>query len=486
MHISSPPKVNETGNRKEEASPAVVPWNADAAHRHSTEHLLDLPGLMAIFLRRWHWIMGTLACTVAIGWLYSAMQPHIYAATTEVAVYQQEHQRNDDGLATVNKIEGLAANRSIKAQIRLLRSGELFARAFASLPDNVRNTKVRLRPVIQVQEPTEGDDTIAITVKAQTPPAATILANTLVQVLVEHDIEESRNTAASALTYVRNELNHVNNDLQTARRQLAVFQVDHGVDDDDEVLNQQMKSLSQLQLEMDQAERTAATSRNVAQALRNKLDAMSRGSLSEPQEVHNSLLDKVDMQINDLEAKRLELQQTFVPDAPEIRKVDENLRAAQEHRAQILSTWMSSKSRKSNPDYQALEQKFLTATTDADTAQIHFEVLKREFTAKRTSLAKLPTLEMRGSALKNNVNLLEASVAVLRKNYQSLCINEASPISNVRVLSRAHENPVPVSPDMRRNLVLSLVLGILLAITITVILEAWHNHGHPRRLASIS
>jgi len=466
------PEAKETETLVAAASDAAESWSANASPSHVAGNHLDLPELIEIIQRQWRWIVGALALTLAAGVCITALQQRKYAATTQIVIYQQAQQTNDTGLATVNKIEGMATNRSIRTLIRLLQSREIMVRALASLPVQMRKTGFRNGPELQVQEPEEGDDVIAVTVKALTPQAAAALANNLAQVLIEHDVEESRKTATTALAYVGSELSHVNADLHIARKQLAEFAVAHDVVGDDEVLNQHIKYLSQLQLEADQAARMATTSRQLARALRGRIsDGRGRNALAEITEAQNPFLDKVDMQINDLESQRLELRQKFVPDAPEVKKVEEELRAAREHRAQILSTRVTQQTRKIDPVYQVLGQQYLTATTDADTAQIRLGVLQREIAAKREVLSKLPSLKMQEAELKNNVNLLEATSALLSNNYQSLRVNEASQISNVRVLNRAYENPVPVSPNTRRNLVLSLVLGILLAVTMTAARE---------------
>lgn len=454
------------------------------AYRVNEAHI-DFSGLIEILLRRWGWIVGALALALTLGLLLTALQQRKYAATTEIFIYQQAQQQNGngDGLVTVNKIEGMAANRSIRTQIRLLHSGAIIARALASLPEKVRKTGFRNGPELLVQEPAEGDNVLAITVKALTPQAATALANSLVQVLIEHDIEESSKTTATALAYVSTELRHVDNELNTARRKLAEFEVKHGVAGDDEMLNQHMKDFSQLQSEADQVARTATTSRQLAQALQARISGQSRTVLSDITEEQNPLIDKVDLQIDDLESRRLELRQVFAPDAPEIKRVEGELLAAKEHRAQLLSTRVSQRTLKINPVYQVLEQQYLTATIDADSAEIRLGVLQRDIAIKRASLTQLPPLEMQAAELQNNVNLLEATSTLLSKNFQSLRVNKASRISNVRVLNSAYENPVPVSPDTRRNLLLSLVFGILLAVTITMALEALDNRYSQRTVA---
>lgn len=462
-------EMNETDTQVMATSNAVEPWRADADVSQVTVRQLDVPELFDILQRRWRWIVGTLALTLAVGLVMTAMQQRKYAATTEIVIYQQAQQRDNGGLAAVNKIEGMATNRSIRTQLRLLQSRDTLQRALAALPEDVRTTGFAHGPELQVKEPEEGDDVIAVTVKALTPQAAAALANNLVQVLIERDVEESRTTSATALAYVGSELNHIDNGLQAARRQLAEFEVAHGVVGDNTVLPQQMQSLAQLQLEADQAARAATAAQQLAQTLRANINRVNREVPTARSEAQNPILNTVEMQINDLEIRRLELLQKFVPAAPEVTRVEGELRAAREQRDQLLSAQKSQRAQSINPIYQ---QQYLAAITDADAARIRLAVLQREIAVKRESLAQLPTLETQAAELQNRVALLEATSASLSSNYQSLRVNEASQISNVRVLNRAYENPVPVSPDTRRNLVLSLVLGILLAVMVTVALEA--------------
>lgn len=471
-------EMNETDAQVMATSNAVEAWRADAGVSYVAREALDFPELLEILLRRWRWIVGTLTLTLAIGLLMTALQQRKYAATTEIVIYQQAQQRDDGGLTAVNKIEGMATNRSIRTQLRLLQSHDTLQRALAYLPVDVRTTGFPNGPELQVKAPDEGDDVIAVTVKALTPQAATALANNLAQVLIERDVEESRKTSTTALAYVGSELNHVDNSLQMARRQLAEFEIAHGVVGENKVITPHMQSLSQLQLEAEQAARAATAAQQLAQTLRANLNRKNRDVLTARTEAQHPILNKVEMQINDLETRRLELLQKYVPTAPEVTRVEGELRAAREQRDQFLSKQKSQSAQSINPFYQ---QQYLAAMTDADTARTRLAVLQREIAAKRESLAQLPGLEMRAAELKNRVTLLEAESALLSTNYQSLRVNEASQISNVRVLNRAYENPVPVSPDTRRNLVLSLVLGILLAVIVTMSLEAVDRRSYTQR-----
>ena len=437
--------------------------------------------IIQVLLRRWPWMVASLLLALGVGLIVISTQQRRYAASTEVVVHDQSvysHSSMDDSLPTVNKIEDISTNRSVFTQVKVLHSPDLLAQALQMLPEEERLKA----PMVEVKEPDEKDNSIMVTVTALAPRAAADMANTLIKLFIAHDLEESRKTASAALDYVQNELSRISGELHTARRELSQFQVQNEVAGNDAVLAQRTEQLSKLRQDAEEAARMVAISRSLMTSFSERLHAESRQILTDETEEQNPVLDKIDMEINDLETHRLELLQEFTPDSPEVKRVTRTIDAARERRTRVLASRISKKTRGLNPLYQQLSQQYQAALTDAETAQIRLRVLQREIATMSSHLSQLPPLESRAEELINKVQLLEETYGSLNKRYQTLKIDKASYISNIRVLSQAYPNPIPVSPNIPRALVLSLTLGILLAIVLTVTLEASDKRIHSEQV----
>ncbi len=422
----------------------------------------------------------SLALALVIGILYIATQRYRYAATTEVVVHDEALYRSEtnDSLSTVNKIEDVSTNRSVFTQVKVLRSPDLLGQAWQTLPATER----RQAPQVEVKDPDEKDNSILVTVTALTPRAAADMANTLIRLFIAHDLEESRKTATTSLDYVQHELARVDTELHDARDQLAHFQVRNEVDGNDAVLGQRTEQLNKVRQEAEDAAQTVAVSRSLMVSFASRLHGAAQQILTDETEEQNPVLDKIDMEINDLETHRLELLQEFTVDSPEVKRMTGMIAAARARRSRVLTSRISKKTRSINPVYQQLAQQYQAALTEAETAQIRLHLLQGEIAAMSSRFAQLPPLESKAEELRNKVQLLEETYGSLNRRYQALQIDKASHISNIRVLSQAYPNPIPVSPNIPRALLLALALGILLAVVVTATQESCDKRIHSEQI----
>lgn len=439
---------------------------------------VDPRELFGVIKRRWLWMLVTITVVLAIGLVWTLSQERQYAAYTDIFVRQS----TDEGLASelpgVKKLEELATSRSIATQMRLLRSPDIVTAAMAKLPTAMREEGFRNSyPQVNVVN-AEGENVITIAVNALTPQSAADMANRMVDVFIEHDLMESRKTTDTALAYVRDELSRVGNELHGARKRLSDFESQFGVVGDDGSLRQYSDGVEQLENAAVEAQRDALLAEATMQSISRQLSKESRRVVNEAVEARNPVLDRIDMQIQTLEEERGKLLVEYVPTSPEVRRIDASIATARERRMKYLTTMVTSTTYIQNPIYQELQQGYLQASTDADTARIKASALRHEINRRRQVLAKMPALEQRAKEYRSELSQLEETHTLLNGTYQQLRINQAARISNVRVLSKAYPSPAPVSPNIPRGVVISFAFGLVLALCLAILLERGDDRVH--------
>jgi len=84
---------------------------------------------------------------------------------------------------------------------------------------------------------------------------------------------------------------------------------------------------------------------------------------------------------------------------------------------------------------------------------------------------KTPGKNIEFARLQRNNKTLEELFSLLEKRYQEALIAEEQVPSGVEVVDWAIPNPIPVGPNRRNNMILSIVVGLLAGVGVTLILQ---------------
>jgi len=467
----------------EEGAISLAGMPAHVSSVYGKPQAVDVLSYVDILRRRWMWIVGSLIVVLSLGYVNTKLQQPRYAASAEIAVRDQLYQpiKSGEEVAVMEKIRTTAPTVSIASMVRLLQSSEVIQAAMEAIPEEIRRAGFPGGPGIEVEQPEELGKPMAVTVTALAPEAAAQLANNLVKELIERDLAESQKITATGIQYVEAQLEEVSRDLHTARQQLATFKATHGTTGSSDILDSNIKELSDLKRDADQAARDFAVANSNVISLRNRLNRAPKYTLSDIVERPNPELERTDARITELETQRREQLAIYTPDAPEIRRLERQIEDLQRYRATLQPIKPATQTHIVNPAYRQLEEQYLNAVSNANIMRVKLNTLKRSINEKTRQINAMSPHETKSAELEMRVTTLENTYARLSSDYESLSINKESAISNVRILSLAQPNPHPVSPNLARNMVLALALGILLAIIITLTLEAMDNRIHSER-----
>jgi len=84
---------------------------------------------------------------------------------------------------------------------------------------------------------------------------------------------------------------------------------------------------------------------------------------------------------------------------------------------------------------------------------------------------KTPGKNIEFARLQRNNKTLEELFSLLEKRYQEALIAEEQVPSGVEVIDWAVPNPIPVGPNRRNNMILSIVIGLLAGVGVTLVLQ---------------
>jgi len=91
---------------------------------------------------------------------------------------------------------------------------------------------------------------------------------------------------------------------------------------------------------------------------------------------------------------------------------------------------------------------------------------------------KTPGKNIEFARLQRNNKILEELFSLLEKRYQEALIAEEQVPSGVEVIDWAVPNPIPVGPNRRNNMILSVVIGLLAGVGVTLVLQFLDQNIH--------
>lgn len=472
--------------------PIHVPNNAEFAAQPDELTPPSFRDYLDIVYRRGWWMLLTFAIMVMIGVLWTLTQQRLYTSTADIIVTQSSSSSGgaSSGLQILGDLAGLTQARSIATQMAVLQSPTLEETALNKLSPEQRKLLGKYSFAVTNQKDT---DIISVTVTAPYPAAAAALANNLVETYKERDLQENREATQTASKYILDELHRVGKELHSARRKLADYKAKThiyvlgtpgggGAGGGSNILEpgfqQRVEYAATLESVQQQATRDLQETQRTINSVAAALSHTEKQIVAQTDEAKSPLRTQIETQIETLEETRAGLLQSYIATAPEVKALDEQIRAARQRLSLHLVEEIAGHRRIPNPLQQTLQGQYVSARVQADALRTRIAALQRQLDVLHQSLAKLPAQDLQIAELIGTVAQLQSTYALLSEKYQELRISEEARLTNVRLVNAAWPNSKPVSPNIPRNIVLFVFLGMMCAIGLAKLLEAMDDRIH--------
>jgi chain length determinant protein EpsF len=414
---------------------------------------------LSILRARWWVVALVLGLTVAGTLVVSLLLPRQYTAAASVVV-----DFKPDPVSAV-MYGGMASPAFMATQVDIIRSERVAQRV-------VRNLKLNENPQVrqQWQDETEGQGSIeswlggvfgkamdvipsressviTVTYKAPDPRFAAGLANAFVQAYIDTALELRVDPARQYSSFFETRAKDARAALETAQTRLSSYQKENGIIASDERLDVENARLNELssQVTMLQALMAESASRQV-QAQGAQGDRM--------QEVlGNSIVAQLKADINRGEARLQELSTRYGDSHPQVLETRASLaelRIRQEQEVKKVTGGVG-----------------VSATINR---QRESEI-RRSLDAQRTKVLKMKAVRDQGMVILQDVTNAQRAYDQILQRFTQATLEGQTTQSNTNVLTQAVAPVEPSSPRMFVNTLLSVFIGLILALGIALILE---------------
>ena len=317
-------------------------------------------------------------------------------------------------------------------------------------------------------------DIVEVTVSANAPEVATVMANTVAGVLKKSSVDVKKEELRAVGQFIGNQLADFQRDLDSSEQALKDYK--------------QYNQVTSLQEQGTEILRRVTE----VEVLYNRIKSEREG---------------VEQRLAYLEQKLSESRQTIVPDitrssSPYIAELQSNLVKQEVERANLLVQAYP----EDHPKVQGLDRQIAeikeklrsAAAQIADGATLIDPVsqigkwvqdlvsLRVELVALRaqentlgraveqyeSGLQALPEKEFQLAQLIRSRNVNEQIYLMLRQRHEEAQITEAGELGNIRVVDPADQPLSPVSPRKRLNLILGLIAGLTLGVALAFLFES--------------
>lgn len=426
----------------------------------------ELREYLRILDRRKWIVLATFTLIVSAGVAWTHFQTPIYEARISVLIKERQYGRGSplEEAAALGRVE---APVNIATEIQIMRSPGLAAKAaehfeYDETPD--------LLGVVEIKVP-KSTNIAEIIATSPDPKAARDYVQALAQAYRDYTLERNQAEAERARTFVEGRLQVVGRQLQEAEDQLEAFKSEHGIAAADEATRQLSSVIAALE---DQHRRARA---EVAALSAERDDLSSRLAQEAPETVTettepNPALVQLQQKRIELENSRAELLARYVPTSRRVAEIERQIGAINERIAEEEEKKVTAEVRQTNPVHEDLRRDLATTSSTVQAAVAREQAIASALSREESRLAQMPAIEVECARLQREVQAQEKTYSTLLATLEDLKIAEASKLPSADVISDEVPLPrQPIRPNPRRNLLVSVGLGILLGLLAALLTE---------------
>jgi capsular exopolysaccharide synthesis family protein len=354
----------------------------------------------------------------------------------------------------------LTADNKVSNNIRLIKSGNVYAKVAGRLPD----AKVLSRSAVSAQ-PMKDADGIQLVVSAPEPASAVAVANAYVETYQEYADELNRANASSVRQFIEEQLSVAGGRLDSFERNLAQFKKTHQLTD----IGPGASALTERQLGLAAQYEQTVIEAEAAQAqlaqVQSQIEQAGKGLTDKLGSISSPLVGSLQAALNQLEVEKTNLIiRGFSVNSERIKGLDRQIDSTRA-RLRIESQALVAQQGFTGPvgGLSELFASSLTLSTGLAAARARQEALANAMSENRAPIARLPEAERILAGLTRDVETGRSVYSLLSQRYEEARIQEVGQKSPVQVMDRA-QSAHQTKPNVR----LDLSFGLLLALALTL------------------
>lgn len=452
----------------------ALPMNSSGKYAVEESGGLDFAQIMSIGRRRWKLMLGVLLfCIVGSILVVLRANPVYQSIATLELTSSGKSSFDTSAIPGLGQFASDGQGRNMDTQIEIIKGDPIAKGALTRI-------KPELQPALKnvvIDADQRGDSSLVdITVNANDPQAAADYANAISDEYVSNSLEKNKDSSRGALDYVKDQLTGPNGAIaRVARAQnaLSLYKKRTGIISLSEQASAFTSALAAKRSTLDstttQRAATEAQLRNQqAQLAGIPVDKLVATGLSK-----NPIVSNLQSQLTSLQIERSAALQEYTPTSYKVQQIDTQIASVKGQLSKQAQNEVTSL--QPDPRRAPLVQSIAGLQSQIWAADATINGLNQQIAQAQSFVNQLPDQEIQFSQLQNNVTLETDNFQRLRKSQQDLNLTVNSQTADGTPVFKAEPNTNPIAPDKKRIVLTGLVLGIMGALALAMLVDAFDN-----------
>lgn len=361
--------------------------------------------------------------------------------------------------ALAKNVAKLLINSSVRDSLQILRNSEGGKR-----PENeVTNS---LRGVISVS-PVRDTDIIRIEVTAATPFAAAFITNSVAKAYKTLDKDLSQGEISQVVQFLETQLERKEKDLQHSEEKYKKFLEEEKIVSLGEEAIQVVEQSAEFESLYKGAKIDFQAISRRLEYLKNQLGRSKETLETEISQISTPLVLQLREEMAQIERNiAVYLSQGVSKEDPQVQFERQKLKGIKKRLSEEIKQLVVTGLPADNPlsHAQELVVKILDVEVEMSALQARMNALKQVVAEFSNKLESLPDKHVQLARLERNRKVDENLYMMMREKYEESLITQAGQIGKVRIIDTALPPDSPVSPKVKLNLILGVLLGLGLGI----------------------
>lgn len=303
------------------------------------------------------------------------------------------------------------------------------------------------------------------------PVTAANIANTTASVFVDRERDIVAREAVSAMDYIGKQLPHARSQMEQAAQALAAFQSRHSIADMANQTQTTIQALASLDSQLSKAQ----TDQGQAQAQLRSVEGVLRKTpptlIGSKNIAVNPVVDQLRAQLAQVDVQLKTAESQYTDQYPAVIALKEQKKQLESRIGALPSTVNSSNSTIPNPVYQQFKQEEGTLQGQIAAQQALASGLRRQRTQMEASIRTIPTVQLQYTELARAAKSTQDIYNALEQKYNEASVSRDAAISDVALVAPASPTAYSVTPNLRLNILVSIIMAIFLGFVGVALVE---------------
>ncbi|MGH7659320.1 MAG: GumC family protein [Vulcanimicrobiaceae bacterium] len=305
------------------------------------------------------------------------------------------------------------------------------------------------------------------------PVTAAQIANTTADVFVDRERDLVAREATSAMSYIGSQLPKARDDMAKAAQALATFQQEHGIADIAGQTKTQIDGLAALDSQLSKAQTDAGQAQAQLRSVQAVLKTTPQTLIGNKNIATNPVVDQLRAQLAQVDVQLKSAQSQYTDKYPAVIALKEQKQELERRINALPQTVNSANQVIPNPVYQQFRAEAGTLQGQIAAANALASGLRQQRKDMETRMRSIPGEQMEYTELARRAKSTEDIFDALQKKYNEAAISKDVAISDVSIVAPASPMSYSVTPDLKLNVMVSIIIGLFLALLGVALVEVF-------------